>query len=125
MTEKNKNLANFQREKRPWGDFLEFIKNQKVTAKILDIYPGEKTSLQYHQKRDEFWYVIRGRVKAILGSKENNLKIGGHLYIKKGQKHRLINNSQELAAILEISFGKFEEGDEVILKDKYNRKRGI
>ena len=123
MKEKNKNLINFYREKRPWGDFLEFIKNQKATVKILDILPKEETSLQYHQKRDEFWYLIRGKIRAMVEDKENNLEIGNHLYIKKRQKHRLINDSQELAAILEISFGEFEEEDEVILKDKYNRKR--
>lgn len=125
MTEKNKNLANFQREKRPWGDFLEFIKNQKATVKILDISPGEETSLQSHLKRDEFWYIIRGEVEAVIGGEKKNLSLSDHLYVKKKQKHRLINNSRGLTAILEISFGKFEEGDEVILEDKYNRKRGI
>jgi len=125
MAEKNKNLINFYREKRPWGDFLEFIKNQRATVKILDIFPGEETSLQFHQKRDEFWYVIRGEAKTIVGNKEKTLKIGDHLYIKKGQKHRLINNSADIAAILEISFGKFKEEDEVIIKDKYHRERGL
>ena len=125
MAGKNKNLINFYREKRPWGDFLEFIKNQKATVKILDINAGEETSLQSHQKRDEFWYVIRGKIRAMVEDRENNLEIGNHLYIKKGQKHRLINDSQELTAILEISFGEFKESDEVIFKDKYNRKRGI
>lgn len=123
--EQNENLINFHRDKRPWGDFLEFTKEAKTTVKILDIYPGEAISLQYHKLRDEFWYVIRGQIQAIVGDKKQNLEIGGHTYVKKGQKHRLINDSHELAAILEISFGEFEEGDEVIVEDKYHRNQGI
>lgn len=125
MVEPNKDLLNFHREKRPWGDFLEFTKEEKTTVKILDIYPGEAISLQRHKLRDEFWYLIRGEVAAIVGEQKKDLKIGDNLYIKKGQKHRLINNSSELAAILEISFGKFKEEDEVILEDKYQRSQGI
>lgn len=123
--EQNKNLANFYRDRRPWGDFLEFTKEAKTTVKILDIYPGEAISLQFHKLRDEFWYVIRGQIQAIVNNQEQNLKIGDHLYVKKGERHRLINNSSELAAVLEISFGRFKENDEVIIKDKYHRKQGI
>lgn len=125
MAEPNKDLPDFHREKRPWGDFLQFTKEEKTTVKILDIYPGEAISLQYHKLRDEFWYLIRGEVAAIVGAQKKDLKIGDNLYIKKGQKHRLINNSSELAAILEISFGKFQEADEIILEDKYQRNQGI
>lgn len=123
--DQNENLINFHRDKRPWGDFLEFVKNQMVTVKILDILPGEEISLQSHQERDEFWYVVRGQIQAIVDDQEQNLKIGDHLYVKKGEKHRLINSSNELAAVLEISFGKFKEDDEVIIEDKYHRKQGI
>lgn len=123
--DQNENLMNFHRDKRPWGDFLEFTKETKTTVKILDIYPGEAISLQSHQLRDEFWYVIRGQVQAIVGDKKQNLEIGGHTYAKKGQPHRLINHSHELAAVLEISFGEFKESDEIIIEDKYHRNQGI
>ncbi|MBU2595552.1 phosphomannose isomerase type II C-terminal cupin domain [Patescibacteria group bacterium] len=125
MTSQNKNLVNFYREKRPWGDFLEFIKNQEATVKILDVFPGEETSLQSHQKRDEFWYVIRGEAKVIVNSKERAVKAGDHIYIPKKEKHRLINYSPSPVVILEISFGEFAENDEKILEDKYHRKRGL
>ena len=125
MMEEKNNLANFHREKRPWGDFLEFAKNQAVTVKILDIMPNEMISLQHHQERDEFWYVIRGEIQAIVDDQKKDLKIGDYIYVKRGDNHRLINESLELAAILEISFGEFKENDEVMIEDKYQRKQGI
>lgn len=125
MMNPDKELKNFHKEKKPWGDFVEFTEEEITTVKVLDIYPGEAISLQSHKLRDEFWYLIRGEIKAIVGEEEKNLKIGEHLYIKRNQKHRLINNSSELAAVLEISFGKFEEEDEIIFEDKYHRSKGL
>ena len=125
MSDKEKNLVNLHREKRPWGDFLQFTEDQQTTVKILDIEPGQAISLQYHKMRDEFWYIIRGSAKVILDEKEKTLESGDTIYIGSGTKHRIINVTKELVAVLEISFGDFEEDDEVILKDKYHRERGI
>jgi len=125
MFDKEKNLANFHKEKRPWGDFLQFTEDQQTTIKILDIEPKEAISLQYHKMRDEFWYIIRGTAKIVVGEEERTLKSGETVYIKRKTNHRIINDTDDLVAVLEISFGDFEEDDEVILEDKYHRKRGI
>ncbi|MDD2696933.1 MAG: mannose-6-phosphate isomerase [Candidatus Pacebacteria bacterium] len=111
--------------KRPWGGFIKFIDNQPCTVKILFIEKGGKLSLQFHKLREEFWYVISGKIKVSLGKslkslKKINLKEGENIKIQKKFLHRIegIKNSK----VLEISTGKFIENDEIRIEDKYGRK---
>jgi len=110
---------------RPWGSFIKFIDNQPCTVKILQIKKGESLSLQSHQLREEFWYLISGKIKVIIGKNLKSLKIkilkeGEYVKIYKNILHRAqaIENSK----ILEISTGRFKEEDEIRYEDKYGRR---
>ena len=105
--------------KRPWGGFIKFIDNKPCTVKILQIKNGESLSLQYHRFREEFWYLISGKIKVTLNKRKKNLEKGNYVFIPKGALHR----AQALvdSKILEISTGKFREGDEIRVEDKYGR----
>jgi mannose-6-phosphate isomerase-like protein (cupin superfamily) len=110
--------------KRPWGGFIKFIDNKPCTVKILEIKKGESLSLQSHKLREEFWYVISGKVKVILGIKTSKLKgkileEGEFVQIPKKILHRA--EGIKTSRILEISTGKFEENDEIRYEDKYGR----
>ena len=107
-------------ENRPWGKFERYVENQKCTVKTLYMKPNSQTSLQYHDKRDEWWKVIKGSVKIVVNDHEHTLNEGNSYYIKRGLKHRIIN-LDNAAIILEISIGDFDEDDIVRLKDIYNR----
>jgi len=111
--------------KRPWGGFIQFTENQPSTVKILKIKKGESLSLQSHKMRDEFWYLISGKIKVKIGKKINSLeelilKEGETIFIPRHFLHQAsaLKNSE----ILEISFGKFKEEDEIRYQDKYGRK---
>jgi len=111
--------------KRPWGGFIKFIDNKPCTVKILYIKEGESLSLQYHKLREEFWYLISGKVKVTIGKglkllKKKTLKDGEYTFIPKKFLHRIegIKNSK----VLEISTGKVKENDEIRIEDKYGRK---
>jgi len=111
--------------KRPWGGFIKFIDNKPCTVKILYIKKGESLSLQYHQLREEFWYLISGKIKVSLGKnlkllKKKTLKEGQFISVPKKFLHRIEGLTS--AKVLEISFGKFKEGDEIRYEDKYGRK---
>jgi len=111
--------------KRPWGGFIKFIDNKPCTVKILEIKKGESLSLQSHKLREEFWYVISGRIEAISGIRVNKLKSkileeGEFVRIHKKILHRA--KGIKLSKILEISTGKFKENDETRYEDKYGRK---
>jgi len=110
-------------EERPWGGFDEFCKNAQCTVKILYLKPNEALSLQYHYKRNEFWKVIKGEATVILGEKQIKAKAGDEFFIPMEEKHRIVAGSSPVE-VLEISFGYFDEKDEVRLEDKYKRVVG-
>src|SRR3989344_237613 len=106
--------------KRPWGSFTVFTNNEPGTVKILHINKGEEFSLQYHTHRQEFWKIIKGNPKVIIGDKTSNPIEGSELLIEPGMLHR-ISAPVDDVTVLEISKGIFNEDDIVRVEDKYNR----
>ncbi len=104
---------------RPWGNFKQFVLNKKCTVKILSVSPGQRLSLQKHKRRREMWYFLTGGF-AQIGKKILKYNRGDSVRIGKNKAHRLISRGKEVE-VLEISFGNFDEGDEVILEDDYGR----
>lgn len=111
--------------KRPWGGFIKFIDSKPCTVKILYLKKGESLSLQYHKLREEFWYLISGKIRVTKGKnlkslKKEVLKEGEYIEIPKKFLHRI--EGMENSKVLEISTGKFAENDEIRIDDKYGRK---
>ena len=44
-------LRHYQKTEKPWGGFIQYVLNQPVTVKILEIRAGEQVSYQYHHHR--------------------------------------------------------------------------
>ncbi len=113
-------------ETRPWGHFERFTLNEKSTVKLVYIEGDKRLSLQYHEKRSEFWKVIQGPVKVQIGkdadAKISILNAGDTIAIPPKTVHRLIGmGEQGRGIILEISTGEFDESDIVRLDDDYKR----
>jgi mannose-6-phosphate isomerase-like protein (cupin superfamily) len=107
---------------KPWGRFEQFILNEISTVKILSVKPNSKLSLQYHFQREEFWKVISGKGKVIIGEEMFTAKEDDEFYIKKKIKHRIVTDDTSIK-ILEISFGIFQEDDIVRIEDEYGRAK--
>jgi mannose-6-phosphate isomerase-like protein (cupin superfamily) len=107
-------------DKRPWGLEEILTINEPSTVKILTINPGQRTSLQYHNHRKEFWKIIQGEAIFEIDGKKIDAKIGDEMDIDTKMTHRLIGKDEQ-AKILEISFGKFDENDITRLEDDYGR----
>jgi mannose-1-phosphate guanylyltransferase len=107
--------------KRPWGRFEELCKNEKCTVKILSVRPNQELSLQRHRKRSEFWKVLSGEGLAVVGNARKKAAEGKEFRVRRGEKHRLIASGKGLK-VLEISSGRFDEGDEERLEDRYGRQ---
>ena len=105
---------------KPWGSFKRFTLNEVSTVKLLYINAGEELSLQYHNKREEFWKVVKGHPHIVIGEKSIEAEEGEEFSIGVGEKHR-IGAPKDDIIILEISKGEFDEEDIVRLEDKYNR----
>ena len=107
-------------ENRPWGKFEQFSLNEISTVKIISVNPNEELSLQYHNKREEFWRVIDGEALIYIGDEIKKGKQDDEFFIPLKTNHR-IKTEESSVRILEISFGEFDENDIVRLEDKYNR----
>ena len=104
----------------PWGQMRVFEKNKPVSSKILFIKKGEELSLQTHSKRNEFWRILKGHPRIIVGENRYTGKEGDEYFIEKGEVHQIFATNDNVE-VLEITGGKFEDEDIVRLKDKYKR----
>lgn len=107
-------------EKRPWGSFTEFTKNEPSTVKLITVDDGGELSLQYHHHRDEFWKIVSGMGMVTIGAELLEAKAGDHFFIPRETNHRAKGVGGQLV-FMEISFGDFDEGDIVRLEDHYGR----
>ena len=105
---------------RPWGNFLQFTHNLSSTVKIISVKGGEELSLQSHEKRSEFWYVLSGSGQMEIGGVKYEVVGGDKVNIMAGARHRLIAGPSGIK-VLEIATGDFEEDDEKRYEDKYGR----
>jgi mannose-6-phosphate isomerase-like protein (cupin superfamily) len=113
-------LSNHNEENRPWGSFEQFTLNEASTVKILRVEGGREFSLQRHHHRSEYWKVIEGNGTAIIGKETRDVHVGEVMEIPQGTLHRLKGGEQGIA-VLEISFGEFDENDIERVEDDFGR----
>src|SRR5207253_9552888 len=87
---------------KPWGYELRWAITDRYLGKVLHLNKGESLSLQYHERKDECQYVIKGAVDMELGGSDGQLArrrmtVGDTLHITPGTRHRLtaIERSEE------------------------------
>ena len=107
---------------KPWGYELRWAITDRYAGKVLHVNKGEALSLQYHERKDECQYVIRGAVDVELGVEGGELttrrmKPGDTLHITPGTRHRI--TAVEDTDIVEISTPELD--DVVRLEDRYGR----
>ena len=50
---------------KPWGYELRWAITDRYLGKVLHLTKGESLSLQYHERKDECQYVIKGAVDRV------------------------------------------------------------
>ncbi len=55
---------------KPWGWELIWALTDRYCGKLLFVRAGEALSLQYHERKDESWYVQEGRAELELSAVE-------------------------------------------------------
>jgi mannose-1-phosphate guanylyltransferase/mannose-6-phosphate isomerase len=109
---------------RPWGEFKNIHTDQGFQIKILIIYPKNKISLQYHNKRSEHWIVVQGKATITKGSRTFDLKSNQSTFIDIKEIHRLENKTSEILKLVEVQTGKYLGEDDIVrIEDKYGRKK--
>lgn len=114
-------VSKIYREERPWGNFTQYTHNEVSTVKLLKVYPGERNSLQYHKEREELWVPLDENSSVTVGDKTWQPKVHEEIFIGKQQNHRFTGVGKAPGFIMEISFGNFDESDNVRVEDDYGR----
>lgn len=104
---------------RPWGRFEILEQGPGYWIKKVFVRRGHRASLQSHKNRSEMWIVLSGKIRAIHGSTQKEVKKGEFFLVRKKEKHRFQGITD--AVILEVAFGKVSESDIVRYQDDYDR----
>jgi len=112
-----------QKVEKPWGWELIWALTDEYCGKILFVRAGESLSLQFHNVKDESWYVLEGRARIELGQAgesslaEEVIAPGEAFRFRPGTVHRV--TALEDTRILEVSTPQLD--DVVRLEDRYGR----
>lgn len=116
-------VAATKENRHPWGYSWVLAQNRdRVTAKLLTVYPGESLSLQRHQHRDELWMVVAGQPHVQIGTDRWRAWQWSMYEIPAGVTHRLwVMKGDQPAKVVELAFGTFDDEDIERLDDVYGR----
>jgi mannose-6-phosphate isomerase len=109
---------------KPWGYELIWAVAEAYVGKLLFVRKGESLSLQFHNVKDESWYVLDGRARLELGGagegmlEEDVITTGAAFRFRPGTVHRV--TAVEDTTILEVSTPHLD--DVVRLEDRYGRE---
>ena len=114
--------ADDSRVEKPWGYEIRWAITDRYLGKILHVTKGEALSLQYHERKDEYLYVVSGCVEIETGGSEGSLakhqmRAGDALHIGPGTRHRI--TAVEDTDIFEVSTPEID--DVVRLEDRSGR----
>jgi mannose-6-phosphate isomerase len=113
-----------RRVEKPWGWELIWAEAEDYVGKILFVRAGQSLSLQFHNVKDESWYVQEGQAKLELGDSGqailNTEVIGPGMCFRfrPGTVHRV--TALEDTTIIEVSTPHLD--DVVRLEDRYGRE---
>lgn len=111
-----------QSDARPWGRWKVVEANPSFTLKTIEVDPGERLSLQYHNHRSEHWVVVAGQGLVTIGGDTIRVERGSHIYIPRETKHRVANDGEPVLIFVEVQFGdQLQEADIVRVEDDYER----
>lgn len=114
---KNKNITY-----RPWGYYEDLSSDKLFKVKKIIVNSKSSLSLQSHEFRSEHWVVVQGTASVICGQDSFDLREGESTFIKRNQKHRLMNKKNKPLIIIEVQYGyRIDENDIIRYQDKYNR----
>jgi len=149
----NTNIKPFKssQEQRPWGYYGLYADNEKSTAKILFVKKGEKLSMQYHFKRNQFYLLLDNDFIIDYSSKPVPVEIlnepdepkrfaaledflKDNLITVRGFEHDMFGfhkhvvhrttylGDREFGRVLDMAFGENDELDIVRIRDDYGRE---
>lgn len=107
---------------RPWGTYTVLEDANGYKIKRIEVKAGKRLSLQKHKYRNEHWVVVSGIATVTINDKTFKLNQNESTYIKAGDVHRLLNDTNEPLVIIEAQVGEYTGEDDIIrLEDDFKR----
>jgi len=129
-------------EARPWGEFRCFGQNIQCTAKVLILRPRQALSVQFHQHRDQHYYVmgkafVEWSAEPVPENLTGSQKIcewwqgtsyreavtvdGDEFFFPRRHIHR-VTSLADTVRVFEVAYGVNDEMDIVRIDDLYGRE---
>jgi mannose-6-phosphate isomerase len=108
-------------ETRPWGSFRRLVHDQPCTVKLMTVNPGERLSLQSHEKRSELWLFLDPGATVEIDGVSSHPAVGDTVFVPLAAKHRLSASPSGPVRLIEMTFGTFDESDITRYDDIYGR----
>jgi mannose-6-phosphate isomerase-like protein (cupin superfamily) len=109
-----------KRVEKPWGYEIRFATTDRYAGKVLFIKAGHQLSLQYHEVKDEAFYVQEGTLELVLGKEQRAIRLGPGegRHLPAGTIHRY----RGVTDVLMFEVSTPELGDVVRLEDDFGRE---
>lgn len=105
---------------RPWGVYYVLEDQPQFKVKKILVQPGQRLSLQSHEKRSEHWVVVSGTAMVEIREKSHPAHIGHRIlsenescYVPQGHVHRLANMSDAPLVLVEVQTGSYTGEDDI------------
>ncbi|MHB8050977.1 MAG: mannose-1-phosphate guanylyltransferase/mannose-6-phosphate isomerase [Coriobacteriia bacterium] len=98
---------------RPWGKWTMLVRGTGFMVKTIEVLPGQRLSLQSHERRSEHWVVVEGRGRITRGTEVFDVGPNESAYIPRGFVHRLENPGADMLRIVEIAVGDYLGEDDI------------
>ncbi len=98
---------------RPWGTYTVLLNGTDHKVKEITVLPGQRLSLQRHQKREEHWFIHRGEAKVTINGVPHILSVGQYIDIPRQCMHRIENIGKDSLVFIEIQTGDYFGEDDI------------
>ncbi len=81
-----------------WGENCDgwvFIENPELSIKQEKMPSGTSEQLHFHKKANQVFYILEGEATFMIEGKIIKIQTGEGLEIKAGQKHQIINETND------------------------------
>ena len=115
-------MSNFEKIEKPWGYEVILEKNKKYMLKKLFMKKGHRCSLQFHKKKIETIFIIKGKLRIFYGNKQS--KLSSKIFISQENltiKPKVIHRMHAITDCIYLESSTPEIKDVVRLSDDYNR----
>ena len=107
---------------KPWGYEIIWAETDRYVGKVLHIASGQRLSRQYHERKDETFYVQEGTLELEIGEppliRSQRLAKGESFHCPPRTVHRMIASLGDVD-VIEVSTPELD--DVVRLEDVYGR----